>query len=101
MTRYYMHLRDGSDELLDSEGWLQFQSLEALRAGALLAVRDLMAADIRGGILDFRFRIDAEDESGQIVYTLPFEHALNIIPATVVPVPRLAQPSAVLRTSPG
>ena len=27
-----------------------------------------------------RFRIDAEDESGKIVYSLPFKHAVNIIP---------------------
>ena len=79
-----MHLRDGSDELLDSEG-LEFPSLDALRGAVLVAVRDLMAGDIRGGVLDFRFRIDAEDEHGQIVYTLPFEHALNIIHAKVVP----------------
>jgi hypothetical protein len=31
-------------------------------------------------VLDFRFRIDAEDEDGAIVYTLPFKHAVNIIP---------------------
>ena len=32
---------------------------------------------------DFRFRIDAEDADGVIVYTLPFKHAVNIIPDTV------------------
>ena len=80
MARYFMHLRDGSDELIDAEG-LQFPSLDALRSAVLATVRDLMAGDIRGGILDFRFRIDAENEHGEIVYSLPFEHALNIIPA--------------------
>ena len=28
-------------------------------------------------------RIDAEDENGSIVYTLPFKHALSIIPELV------------------
>jgi hypothetical protein len=31
-------------------------------------------------VIDVRYRIDAEDEHGGIVYTLPFKHAFNIIP---------------------
>ena len=79
MARYFLHLRDSIDELLDPEG-KEFDDMEALRAAVLLAVRDLMAGDIRGGLVDFRFRIDAETEGGTIVYTLPFKHAVNIIP---------------------
>jgi hypothetical protein len=79
MTRYFMHLRDGTDELLDPEG-IEYGSLEALRTAVLDTVRDLMAVDMRNGVLDFRFRIDAEDVHGTIVYSLPFKHALNIIP---------------------
>lgn len=79
MARYFMHLRDGTDELLDPEG-LEFANLDALRKAVLTSARDLMTGDVRGGVLDFRFRIDAEDESGTVVYTLPFKHALQIIP---------------------
>jgi hypothetical protein len=40
-----------------------------------------MGTDMRdGGLIDFRFRIDAEDGDGVMVYTLPFKHAVNIIP---------------------
>lgn len=81
MARYYMHLRDGTQQILDPEG-LEFASVEALRKAVLIAARDLMTGDIRDGVLDFRFRIDAEDESGTIVYSLPFKHAVNIIPET-------------------
>jgi hypothetical protein len=42
-----------------------------------------MCGDLVAGVLDFRFRIDAEDGDGVIVYTLPFKHAVNIIPDTV------------------
>jgi hypothetical protein len=80
MSRYFMHLRDGSDELLDPEGG-DYPDLESMRRAVLLCARDLMAGDIRGGVIDFRFRIDAEDEDGNLVYSLPFEHALSIIPA--------------------
>ena len=79
MARYFMHLRDGTDELLDPEG-REFPSLAALRVAVLFAVRDLLIGDVRNGVMDLRFRIDAEDESGNIVHTMPFKHALNIIP---------------------
>lgn len=79
MARYFMNLRDGTEELLDPEG-LEFETLDALRKAVLITVRDLMSEDLRQGMIDFRFRIDAEDEQGVIVYSLPFKHAINIIP---------------------
>jgi hypothetical protein len=77
-----MNLRDGTEELLDPEG-VDYVSLDALRKAVLAAVRDLMCGDMIAGVLDLRFRIDAEDEDGAIVYTLPFKHAVNIIPEAV------------------
>ncbi len=82
MTRYFMNLRDGTEELLDPEG-VEYETLDALRKAVLVTARDLMCGDMVAGILDFRFRIDAEDEAGAIVYTLAFKHAVNIIPDTV------------------
>ena len=79
MARYFMNLRDGTEELLDPDG-VDYPSLDALRAAVLATVRDLMSGDLRGGVIDLRFRIDAEDEAGVIVYSLPFKHAVNIIP---------------------
>jgi hypothetical protein len=79
MPRFFMHLRDGVDECLDPEG-RDFDDLESLRQAALFTARDLIAADIRRGVVDLRFRIDAETEAGQIVYTLPFRNAFSIIP---------------------
>jgi hypothetical protein len=32
------------------------------------------------GVIDLRYRIDAEDGGGKVVYTLPFKQAVNIIP---------------------
>ena len=81
MNRYFMNLRDGTQELLDPEG-VEYASLDALRVAVLATVRDLMSADVKSGMIDLRFRIDAEDADGVIVYTLPFKHAVNIIPET-------------------
>ncbi|HEX9954743.1 MAG TPA: hypothetical protein VGB48_05950 [Allosphingosinicella sp.] len=82
MTRYFMNLRDGSEELLDPDG-MEFETLDELRKAVLATARDLMCGDMIAGVLDFRFRIDAEDADGVIVYTLPFKHAVNIIPDTI------------------
>lgn len=79
MTIYFMNLRDGTDELLDPDG-REFGSLDALRKAVLETARDLMRGDMVDGLIDFRFRIDAEDANGVIVYTLPFKHAVSIIP---------------------
>ncbi len=79
MARYFFHLRDGVDDLLDPDG-IEFKTMDAVKAAVLHNVRDLIAGDVRTGIIDFRYRIDAEDENGQIVYSLPFKHAINIIP---------------------
>jgi hypothetical protein len=54
--------------------------LDKLRKAVMLAARDLLSADIKGGVVDLRFRIDAQDEQGAIVYSLAFKHAFSIIP---------------------
>ena len=74
MARYCMHLRDGTEKLLDPDP-LEFANLAALRAAVLIAARDLMRRDAVDGMLDMRFRIDAEDESGAIVYSLQLRDA--------------------------
>ena len=78
LARYFFHLRDGVDELLDPDG-REFDDLDTLRTAVLFTARDLMAGDIRNGVMDLRFRIDAQDEAGEIVYTLPFHKAVNVI----------------------
>ncbi|MBA3512148.1 hypothetical protein [Sphingomonas sp.] len=79
MARYFLHLRDGTEQILDPEGF-EFATIEAVRKAVLVSARDLMTGDIREGVIDLRFRIDVETEAGDIVYTLPFKHAVNIIP---------------------
>jgi hypothetical protein len=77
-----MHLRDGIDQLLDPEG-REFANHDALRRAVLFTARDLLAGDVRDGIIDLRYRIDAENGDGEIVYSLPFKHAFNLIPEAV------------------
>lgn len=78
MSRYFLQLRDHTEETLDPEG-VHCPSLDALREHVLTSARDLMTGDVRRGVIDLRFRIDAEDEQGAIVHTLPFKDAVRVI----------------------
>jgi hypothetical protein len=79
MPLYYMHLRAPSDEMLDLDG-VSFPE-EAVPRAALLAARDCMAHDLLAGRLDLTYRIDVHNEQGEIVHTLQFADAVEIVPA--------------------
>lgn len=79
MPRFYMQLRDGSEELLDPDG-LEYADIDGLKKKVLVAVRELISEDVKSGVVDLRFRIDAENREGVVVYTLGFAKALDIIP---------------------
>jgi hypothetical protein len=80
MARFYLHLRDGTDETLDEEG-REFPDMETLRKAMLDGARDVMGSELKSeGVVDLRPRIDAENEAGEVVYSLPFKHAMNVIP---------------------
>jgi hypothetical protein len=79
MARYFMHLRNGADELLDSEG-VELNDIDAVRKNVMAAARDIIAGDLRSGVVDLRYRIDAEKAGGEIVYSLAFKHAFRIVP---------------------
>jgi hypothetical protein len=79
MPRYFMHLRNHIDEILDTEG-VEVASLEAVKNAVLASARDVMVGDLKKGLLDLRYRIDAGNMAGAIIFTLPFKHAVNIIP---------------------
>ena len=74
MALYTMHLRDGTEKLVDANP-KDFPSLETLRVAMIMAARDLLARDAGNGNLDFRFRLDAEDASGTIVWSVRLQPA--------------------------
>lgn len=64
MPRYFFHLRDHSEEVLDTEGHV-IADMAALRTVVMLNARDVITGFITTqGLIDFRYRIDAEDEAG-------------------------------------
>ena len=69
-----MHLRDGTEKLMDPRPQ-EYLTAAALRTAVAIKARELLARDGGDGNLDFRFRIDAEDEDGVVVYSLRLEEA--------------------------
>jgi hypothetical protein len=78
MPRYFMHLRDSTDEVLDPDGVVLPPG--AVAGAALAAARDCIAHDVRSGCLDLHYRIDVHGEDGEIVHTLSFVDAVEIAP---------------------
>ena len=76
MQRYFMHLIDSTDVLLDPEGTLM--PSEAIAQKALWSARDCIAGDARNGDIDLRYRIDVHDESGRCVHSLAFTEAVRV-----------------------
>ena len=77
MPRFFMHLVDDVDILLDAEGLeLPF---EALQGRALASARDCIAGDVQEGRLDLHYRIDVHDENDRIVHSLRFADAIEMV----------------------
>jgi hypothetical protein len=77
MPRYYMHLVDGSDELLDEDG--VELPIDAVAESALLQARDCMAGDVKSGLLDLHYEIRVYSEAGEMVHCLKFSDAVEIV----------------------
>lgn len=77
MRRFFFHLVDGTDTLLDPEG--QLLPDDSVRGVALIQARDCMAGEVRMGRLDMRQRIDVLDKAGNTVLSLPFDEAIELV----------------------
>jgi hypothetical protein len=83
MARYYFHLCDGTDVLLDPDG----RDLEegSVTAAALAEARAMIAADALEGHVRLDQQIEVHDASGAIVHRLPFEDAVVVTHLAVRP----------------
>jgi len=78
MSKFYFHLRDGTDVALDEEG--VELSIEQVATEALQSARGMIGHDAMAGQIDMRLRVDVEDENGRVIHTTPFVSAVEIIP---------------------
>jgi hypothetical protein len=78
VAKYFLHLRDDVDELLDPEG-VDCADLDDLQALVMRNARDLIAGDVLHGTIDLRYRIDAETGTGVIAHSLAFTEAVTVL----------------------
>jgi hypothetical protein len=79
MPRYFFHLRDGDDRLLDVDG-VELPDPASAAAQALKEARGMLGEEVRSnGRLQLNLRIDVEDEHGNIIHSLAFDQAVSII----------------------
>ena len=78
MSLYFFHLRDGVDIALDGEG-REIATPEAMRSAALADARSMIGHDAMDGRIVLDQRIDVEDEAQNIVHTLHFFDAVEIV----------------------
>ena len=78
LPRYFFHLRDGQDVLLDPDGRELF-SLDAVAVIALDEARDIIGHDARVGRIKLDYHLDVEDIAGRVIHRLNFEDAVELI----------------------
>lgn len=77
MARYFFHLQDGVDALLDPEG----RELDAdqISAAALGEARAMIAADALSGRIDLNQSIEVKDSAGKVVHRIEFADAVELM----------------------
>jgi hypothetical protein len=75
MSRYYFHLRHGSELTIDDEGQ-DFPNDDAARAEAAESVHEILAEAIRSKRAEMPEAIVVADEDGREVASVPFAGAV-------------------------
>ncbi|TPG54313.1 DUF6894 family protein [Sphingomonas glacialis] len=78
MPRWYFHLYQAGDLLIDPEG-VELADLAGVRARALAVARDLIAADAASGVLYLDTRLSIVDDRGVAVLDVAFSDAVAFI----------------------
>jgi hypothetical protein len=79
MGRFYFHLKEGSELVLDDEGQ-ELPSASEATTVALASARELLAEAIRFGLSDIAEAIVIADETGQPVLEVPL---VEVLPPTL------------------
>ncbi|HXG81624.1 MAG TPA: hypothetical protein VNJ05_07470 [Sphingomicrobium sp.] len=77
VARYYFHLRDGHDLIMDPEG-REIDDGAQIPLLVLKDARSMISQDALAGRIQLGLSIDVLDESGKVVHHLSFRDALTI-----------------------
>ena len=77
MPRYYLHICNGVGFVEDTEGQ-ELANVEAARESAIKGARDLIASEVRDGVMNLSSFIEVEDENRRHLFTLSFSEAVQV-----------------------
>lgn len=77
MPKFYFHLCDSSDFLIDEQG--SMLDLSEVPERALRAAREIIADDALTGLVNMDYSIEVRDEAGKTVHTLFFKDAVEFV----------------------
>lgn len=77
MPHFHLNLHNAHIDCPDEEG-KDFASVGAAREHAVSGIRDFLAHEAKGGMVDLRGRIDIADDHGSVVLSVPFTEAMTI-----------------------
>lgn len=77
MPRYYFHLTDGSESVIDPDG-REIADGAQIALLALQEARAIIGHDALGGRIDLDQTIEVRDEDGKLVHQLAFPDAIVI-----------------------
>jgi hypothetical protein len=76
MSRYFFHVRNGDDVLIDTDG-VVLNDLHAVIARSLATARKILSDEALAGSMPMNKRVEVEDEDGTLVHSLPFVNAVE------------------------
>ncbi|HWT13158.1 MAG TPA: hypothetical protein VN231_10430 [Allosphingosinicella sp.] len=76
MPRFFFHLRDGQS--IDDPDGMFLPNAAMARLEAIRSARDIMAEDVRRGVLDLSVRIEITDAHGEPILAVPFREVVKI-----------------------
>jgi uncharacterized protein DUF6894 len=79
VARYFFHLCDGSETLLDPDG-REVADKSSLRDLAIKDARAIISHDALTGSIRLDLRIEVRDSNGEVMCEVPFRDAITINP---------------------
>ena len=77
MARYFFHLCDGRDALIDPDG-RELDEPQMISGAALREARAMISQDALGGRITLHQFIEVRDSGGKLVHSLSFRYAVTI-----------------------
>lgn len=76
MPLNYLHVCNGIGFIEDEDG-MELPSAEFARQKAVEGLRDIMADELKGGVINMASFIEIEDENRSLIATISFEDAVH------------------------